>query len=90
MNASEISCLFLPPMDCVKNLILSEAAIERCCTKQELHSSKSCKVAGFQPLITTAMWTIQDAAEFLAFTHRKKDGYFNFNAVSGWKVFIDF
>ena len=26
MNASEITTLFLPPMDCLKNLILSEAA----------------------------------------------------------------
>ena len=26
MNASEITTLFLPPMDCLKNLILSEDA----------------------------------------------------------------
>ena len=33
MDASEITTLFLPPMDCVKNLILLEAVIERCSTK---------------------------------------------------------
>ena len=75
MSASKITSLFLPPMDCVKNLILSEAAIERCCTKQELHSSKGCIVAGFQSLFTAAIWTILDAAEFLdpplPFTYRK-------------------
>ena len=33
MHVSEITTLFLPPMDCVKNLIFSEAAIERRSTK---------------------------------------------------------
>ena len=82
MNVSEITTLFLPPMGCVKSLILSEAAIKRCSTKQELPSSKSCKVAGFQSLITAAMWTILNVARFLdpplGFTFRKNDGYFNF------------
>ena len=91
MNASEITTLFLPAMDCVKSLILSEAAIEWCSTKQELPSSKSCKVPGFQPLITAAMQTILDAAGFLddpplAFTCKKNDGYFNFNPISVFKV----
>ena len=40
------------------------------------------------------MWTILDAAEFLdpflAFAHRKKDGNFNINAISVYKVYIDF
>ena len=94
MNAVEITALFVTAMDCVKTLILSEAAIERCSAKQELPSSKSCKVAGFQPLITTAMRTIRDAAGFLnpllAFSCRKNDGYFNFKAISVYKVYIDF
>ena len=55
MNVSEITALFLPPMGCVKSLILSEAAIKRYSTKQELPSLKSCKVAGFQSLITAVM-----------------------------------
>ena len=75
MNASEIiTTLFLPLMGCVKSLILPEAAIKRCSTKQELHSSKSFKVAGFQTLIIAAMWAILNAARFfnqpLAFTYR--------------------
>ena len=57
----------------------------------ELPSSKSCKVSGFQSLITTAMQTILDAAAFLdsplAFTYKKNDGYFNFNAISVYKMF---
>ena len=40
------------------------------------------------------MWTILDAADFLdpplAFTDRKNDGYFSFNAISVYKVYIDF
>ena len=60
----------------------------------ELPSSKSCKVSGFQTLITTAMRTILDAAGFLdpplAFICRENDGYFNFNAISVCKVSIDF
>ena len=40
------------------------------------------------------MWTILDAAGFLdpplSFTYRKNDGYFNFNAISVYKVSIDF
>ena len=41
------------------------------------------------------MWTILDAAEFydspLAFTYRRNDGYFSFNAISVYKVYyIDF
>ena len=38
MNASKITTLFLPSIDLVKNLILSEADIEKCSTKQELLS----------------------------------------------------
>ena len=68
--------LLLCSMYCVKNLILSAVAIEWCSTKYELPSS-SCKVAGVQPLVTAAMWTILDAAGFLdpsmAFTYRKND-----------------
>ena len=30
MHACDITTLFLPPVDCVKNLIPSEAAIESC------------------------------------------------------------
>ena len=95
MNISQITNLFLPQMDGVKNLILSEAAIRRCSTKQKFPSPKSCKVAGFQPLVTAAMWAILDAAEFLdplpAFTYRRKDGYFSFDAISVYKVYyIDF
>ena len=33
MNAFEIATLFESAMDCIKNLILSEAAIERCSSK---------------------------------------------------------
>ena len=73
MNVSEITTLFLPPMGCVKSLILSEAAIKRYSTKQELPSSKSCKVAVFQSLITSEFLD-----PLLAFTYRKNDGYFNF------------
>ena len=80
MNVSVITTLFLHPVDRLKNLIL--------------FSSKSCKVAGFQPLITAAMWTILDAAGFLdpplTFAFRKKDGYLNFNAIFVYKVYIDF
>ena len=40
------------------------------------------------------MWTTLDAVEFsdptLAFTYRKNDGYFNFNAISVYKIHIDF
>ena len=40
------------------------------------------------------MWTVLDAGEFLdpplAFNYRKNDGYFNFNAISAYKVYIDF
>ena len=41
------------------------------------------------------MWAILDAAEFLdpllAFTYRRKDGYFSFDAISVYKVYyIDF
>ena len=40
------------------------------------------------------MWNILDAAEFLdqplAYTYRKNDGNFNFNAISVYKVYIDF
>ena len=40
------------------------------------------------------MWNILDAAEFLdpplAFTQKKNDGYLNFNAISVYKVYIDF
>ena len=45
-------------------------------------------------IITAAMWTILDAAEFLdpslAFTHWNNDGNFNFNAISLYKNYIDF
>ena len=96
MNASEITTLFLPPMDCLKNLILSEAAIKRWSTKVDLPSSKSCKVAGFQTLINAEMCSILDAARFLdlhmIFTYRKNDGYFALiiNAISVHKVHIGF
>ena len=33
--------------------------------KMELHSSKSCKIAGFQPLVSAAMWTILHVAGIL-------------------------
>ena len=37
------------------------------------------------------MWAILDAAEFLdplpAFTYRRKDGYFSFDAISVYKVY---
>ena len=60
----------------------------------ELPFSRTCKVSGLQSLITNAMRTILDAAGFLdpllAFTYRKNDGYFNFNAISVYKVSIDF
>ena len=40
------------------------------------------------------MWTILEAAEFLdqplAYTYRKNDDNFNFNAISVYKVYIDF
>ena len=89
-----LTTLFLLPMDFVKNLIRSEAAIEKCSTKWELPPSKSFKVASFKPLDTAAMWTILDAAVFLnvplVFTYRKNDGYFEFNAISLYKVYIDF
>ena len=60
----------------------------------ELPPSKSCKVSGFQTLITTAMRSILDAAGFLdpplAFICRENDGYFNFSAISVCKVSVDF
>ena len=96
MNPAEITTLFLPPMACVKHLLLSEAAIKRCSTEQELPFSKGCKVAGFRPLITAAMCSIVDAAGFLdpplAFTYRKNEGYFTLinTAISVHKVYIDF
>ena len=81
-------------MDCVKKLFFSEAAIRRCSRKYEF-PPKSCEVAVFQSLVTGAMWTILDAVEFfdppLAFTYRRNDGYFSFNAISVYKVYyIDF
>ena len=80
MNVSVVTTLFLYPKDRLKNIIL--------------FSSKSCKVASFQPLITAAMWAILDAAEFLdpplTFAFRKKDGYLNFNTIFVYKVYIDF
>ena len=40
------------------------------------------------------MWTILDVAGFLdpsvAFTYRKNDGYLNLNAISVYKVYVDF
>ena len=40
------------------------------------------------------MWPILNAAGFLnpplAFTYRKNDGYVNFNAISVYKVYLDF
>ena len=40
------------------------------------------------------MWNILDVAEFLgipeAFTYRTNDGNFNFNAISVYKMYIDF
>ena len=98
MNASESTTLFLPPMDCVKNLILSEVAIERWPTKLYLSSSKSCKVAGFQTLINAEMSSILvlDAVRlldsFMTFTYKKNDGYFALitNAISSCKVHVDF
>ena len=95
MNASEITSLFLPQMDCV-NSILSEVAIERWSTKLELPSSKSHKVAGFQPLINAAMCSILDVAGFLdppqTFTYKEKDGYFAWiiNAISINKLHFNF
>ena len=48
----------------------------------------------FPAIITAAMWIILEAAEFLdkplAYTYRKNDGNFNFNAISVYKVYIDF
>ena len=71
------------------NLILSEVAIERCSTKHmSFLLQRAVKVSGFQSLITTAMRTILDSP--LAFTYRKNDGYFNFSAISVYKVSIDF
>ena len=95
MNAFEITTLlFLSAMYCVKNLILSETAFERCSAKQELPLSRSYKVAGFWPLITTAMRPIGNAAGLLnptlAFSYKKNDGHFNFKAISVFKVYIDF
>ena len=92
MNASEYTTLFLPPTDCMKTFRSSHQKIFY--KIYELPSLKRCKVSGFQSLITTAMWTILDAAGFLdpplGFTYSKNDGYFNFNAFSVYKVFIDF
>ena len=74
----------------------SEAVTESYFTKLELPSSRSCKVAGFQQLVAAARYSILDAAWFLdpplAFTYRKKDGYFTLitNAFSVRKVYIDF
>ena len=52
-------------------------------------------MSGFQSLVTAAIWTILDAAEFLdpplTFGYRRNDGYFSFNAISIYKVYyIDF
>ena len=63
--------------------------------KMELHSSKRCKIEGFQPLVTAAMWTILDAAGFFLdpppeFKYRQNNGYFDFNVISVYKVYIDF
>ena len=82
-------------MDCLKNLILSEAAIKRWSTKLDLPSSKNCKVTGFQTLINAAMCSILNAARFLdspmTFTYKKNNGYFALiiNAISVRKVHID-
>ena len=65
MKASEITTLFWPPMDFVKNLILSEAVIERCSTKWSFILKRAVKFTGFQRLVTAAMWTILDATRIL-------------------------
>ena len=65
MKASEITTLFWPPMDFVKNLILSEAVIERCSTKWSFILQRAAKFTGFQRLVTAAMWTVLDAARIL-------------------------
>ena len=96
MNASEITTLFLPPMECIKDLILLEAAIESWSTKLKMPSSKSCKVAGFQILINAEMTSILDSARFLdpcmIFMYRINGDYFAsiIDAISIRKVHIDF
>ena len=64
MNASEVTNLFLPPMSCVRNLILLEAAIKRYSTNRSflLISVRDLK---FQvALITAATRNIRDTTGF--------------------------
>ena len=58
--------------------------------------SKELLTCSFQVISSAAMWTIVDAAvlEFLdpplTFSYRRNDGYFTFNAISVYKVYVDF
>ena len=93
MKASEITTLLWPPVDFgKKNNSFIRSSHRKVSYKMELHSSKICKIAGFQQLVTAAMWTILDAAGFLdpplEFKYRKNNGYFDFSAISVYKVCI--
>ena len=92
MKASEITTLLWPPVDFGKKINSFRSSHRKVSYKMERHSSKICKIAGFQPLVTAAMWTILDAAGFLdpplEFKYRKNNGYFDFSAISVYKVCI--
>ena len=94
MKGSEITTLFWPPVDFGKKINSFRSSHRKVFYKMELHSSRICKIAGFQPLATAAMWTILDTAGFLdpplEFKYRKSNGYFDFSAISVYKVYIDF
>ena len=94
MKGSEITTLFWPPVDFGKKINSFRSSHRKVLYKMELHSSRICKIAGFQPLATAAMWTILDAAGFLdpplEFKYRISNGYFDFSAISVYKVDTDF
>ena len=58
MKGSEITTLLWPPVDFGKKINSFRSRHRKLFYKMELHSSKICKIAGFQPLVTAAMWTI--------------------------------
>ena len=92
MTGFELTTLFVLLIDCVKNLILSEAASKGVLQNKSFPLQR--RKFQFVKFQVTTMWTILDAAAFLdphlAFTYWENDGYFNFSAISVYKVSIDF
>ena len=80
MTGFELTTLFVLLIDCVKNLILSEAASKGVLQNKSFPLQR--RKFQFVKFQVTTMWTILDAAAFLdphlAFTYKENDSYFNF------------